>query len=68
MAGVPVADALFLIRFYERRQFSLAGGGELYFLPDIYGRDPALLRALDAEFEFVPPAGYEESLSRVSSP
>jgi hypothetical protein len=35
----------------------------VYFLPDIYRRDPALLRALDEEFEFVPPAGYEESLS-----
>jgi murein L,D-transpeptidase YcbB/YkuD len=47
---------------------AVAERGEIYFLPDIYKRDPALLRALDAEFEFVPPAGYEESLSRVSSP
>lgn len=47
---------------------AVAEAGEIYFLPDIYGRDPALLRALDAEFEFVPPAGYEKALSPVSSP
>ena len=36
--------------------------GEMYFLQDIYDRDAALLEALDAEFQFSAPAGYEESL------
>jgi murein L,D-transpeptidase YcbB/YkuD len=26
--------------------------GRVKFLPDIYGRDPALIRALDAKFKF----------------
>ena len=36
--------------------------GQVHFAADVYGRDKALLAALDAPFEFVPPAGYEESL------
>ena len=36
--------------------------GELYLLPDVYGRDGRVLQALDAPFEFVPPAGYEDAL------
>jgi L,D-transpeptidase YcbB len=36
--------------------------GELYFVPDVYARDARVLAALDAEFEFVPPVGYEEAL------
>lgn len=37
--------------------------GELYLLPDVYGRDARVLRALEEPFEFVPPAGYQEALS-----
>lgn len=37
--------------------------GELYLLPDVYGRDARVLDALEAPFEFVPPAGYEQALS-----
>src|SRR5690606_16219745 len=36
---------------------------ELHLLPDVYGRDARVLRALEEAFEFVPPIGYEESLS-----
>ncbi len=36
--------------------------GELYLLPDVYSRDGKLLQALDAPFEFVPPAGYQDAL------
>jgi murein L,D-transpeptidase YcbB/YkuD len=32
---------------------------EIHFAADIYGRDARLLAALDAPFEFSPPAGYE---------
>jgi murein L,D-transpeptidase YcbB/YkuD len=32
--------------------------GVLQFRRDIYGRDPAVLRALDGPFKFVPPKGY----------
>ena len=37
--------------------------GELYLLPDVYGRDGRVLDALEAPFVFVPPVGYEEALS-----
>ncbi|HEX6994162.1 MAG TPA: L,D-transpeptidase family protein [Gammaproteobacteria bacterium] len=37
--------------------------GELFLLPDVYTRDARVLAALEAPFEFVPPAGYEEALS-----
>lgn len=37
--------------------------GELYLLPDVYGRDGRVLEALEEEFRFVPPAGYEASLA-----
>ncbi|MBN1239585.1 MAG: L,D-transpeptidase family protein [Gammaproteobacteria bacterium] len=36
--------------------------GELYLLADVYGRDARLLEALNEEFRFSPPAGYENSL------
>jgi L,D-transpeptidase YcbB len=37
-------------------------GGQVHFAADVYRRDKALLAALDAPFEFIPPAGYEELL------
>jgi len=37
--------------------------GELYLLPDVYGRDARVLEALEAPFVFVPPVGYVEALS-----
>ena len=32
----------------------------IIFLPDIYDRDPAVLKALDGDFVFTPPAGMPE--------
>ncbi|HUG99457.1 MAG TPA: L,D-transpeptidase family protein [Gammaproteobacteria bacterium] len=37
-------------------------GGRMHFAADVYRRDARLLAALDAPFEFSPPAGYEEAL------
>lgn len=37
-------------------------GGRIHFAADVYDRDGRLLAALDAPFEFSPPAGYEEAL------
>jgi len=34
--------------------------GRVIFLPDIYGRDPAVLKALDGDFVFTRPAGLPE--------
>jgi L,D-transpeptidase YcbB len=36
--------------------------GEIIFLPDVYNRDARLLAALDADFEFSPPLGYQDAL------
>jgi murein L,D-transpeptidase YcbB/YkuD len=36
--------------------------GEIYFLQDVYNRDAHLLEALNEDFEFSAPVGYEESL------
>lgn len=36
--------------------------GRIYFAPDVYQRDTRLLQALDAPFEFSPPAGFLEAL------
>jgi L,D-transpeptidase YcbB len=36
--------------------------GRILFLSDVYGRDARVLAALDDEFTFSPPAGYEEAL------
>jgi L,D-transpeptidase YcbB len=36
--------------------------GRIHFAADVYQRDARLLQALDAPFEFSPPAGYEEAL------
>jgi L,D-transpeptidase YcbB len=37
-------------------------GDRIHFAADVYGRDARLLPALDAPFQFSPPAGYEEAL------
>ncbi len=39
-------------------------GDQVHFAADVYRRDKALLAALDAPFEFIPPAGYEELLQQ----
>jgi L,D-transpeptidase YcbB len=36
--------------------------GRIHFAADVYDRDDRLLRALNAPFEFTPPAGYEEAM------
>lgn len=36
--------------------------GRIHFAPDVYQRDARLLAALNAPFEFSPPAGYREAL------
>ncbi|MCC5795474.1 MAG: L,D-transpeptidase family protein [Chromatiales bacterium] len=36
--------------------------GVLMFLPDVYDRDQRLLAALDADFRFTPPAGFDEAM------
>ncbi len=37
--------------------------GRVLFLPDVYDRDARLLAALDADFQFSPPVGYQEAIS-----
>jgi L,D-transpeptidase YcbB len=41
---------------------AVAEGDRIHFAADVYGRDARLLPALDAPFQFSPPAGYEEAL------
>jgi murein L,D-transpeptidase YcbB/YkuD len=36
--------------------------GRIHFAPDVYQRDARLLAALNAPYEFSPPAGYREAL------
>lgn len=38
--------------------------GRIHFAADVYQRDGRLLAALDAPFEFSPPAGYDEAMRR----
>ena len=35
------------------------GERDIVFLRDVYNRDARVLEALNAEFRFTPPAGYE---------
>ncbi len=37
-------------------------GGRIHFARDVYQRDARLLQALDAPFEFSPPAGYRDAV------
>ena len=37
-------------------------GDRIHFAADVYSRDARLLAALDAPFEFSPPAGYEDAV------
>jgi len=43
-------------------------GDEIHFAADIYNRDPRLLAALDAPFEFSPPAGYRDAMRASEEP
>jgi L,D-transpeptidase YcbB len=42
--------------------------GRIHFAADVYDRDDRLLRALNAPFEFSPPAGYEEAIVLENNP
>jgi L,D-transpeptidase YcbB len=39
--------------------------GQLLFLPDAYNRDARLLAALEEDFSFSPPAGYDEAMMSI---
>jgi L,D-transpeptidase YcbB len=39
--------------------------GQLLFLPDVYDRDARLLAALEEDFSFSPPAGYDEAMMSI---
>jgi L,D-transpeptidase YcbB len=39
--------------------------GQLLFVPDVYNRDARLLAALEEDFTFSPPAGYDEAIMSI---
>lgn len=61
--SAPLTHPMTILVLYRTNEVDAAGN--VYFLNDVYHRDPAVLEALAGPFVFSPPAGFDDQFSNI---